>query len=49
METWDAIRARRDVRVFDDLPVPLGWPTDPLGPIEHPARRPCQDVVRFVS
>jgi len=47
METWDAIRARRNVRRYTDEPVPEEHlPSDrPLRPITTPDRRPFEQVV----
>lgn len=56
METWDAIRARRNVRSYRKDPVPaghdvaflvgLGYPADrPLAPLAKPDRRPLSEVI----
>ena len=47
METWDTIRARRNVRQCVYL-IGLGYPADrPLRPLARPDRRPFQDVVHW--
>ena len=56
METWEAIRSRRNVRSYADRPIAddrlcawliaLGYPADrPLRPIRRPNRRPFDEVV----